>query len=155
MPPPERAVVHHNGSGTSIGGLVDGANYYVMPVDGDSTKIQLVATPGANAIPLTSGGTSSSQTLNLRPAGPRRHVGIGNGRFPMGPASAFRKVSFTARAGVQGRTFMRQGNLTTGNSKVSQGTVSIIKAPLARLILSHHCHLEWRENALVRSGRYF
>ncbi len=70
-----QAVVYHNGGGTSIGGLKDGQTYYVIPDSSDFTKIQLAATPGGNVIALTSGGTSSTQSLS--PAGGSSAVTFG------------------------------------------------------------------------------
>jgi hypothetical protein len=70
-----QAVVYHNGGGTSIGGLVDGQTYYVIPDSSDATKIQLAATPGGNVIALTSTGSGSSQSL--APAGGASAVSFG------------------------------------------------------------------------------
>jgi hypothetical protein len=71
-----QAVAYHNGGGTSIGGLVNGQTYYVVPDSSDSTKIQLAATPGGNVVALTSAGSSSTQSLS--PAGGSSAVTFGS-----------------------------------------------------------------------------
>src|SRR5262249_2748238 len=79
------AVVYHKGtsSDTAIGGLVDGQTYYVLPVSGNSTKIQLVTTMGAKPIALTSAGSSASQSL--APAG-------GVSPFVFGPTAVIQGI---------------------------------------------------------------
>ena len=57
-------VVYNNGGGTSIGGLTNGATYYVIVVD--ANHIQLSATPLANESSLTIQGTSGNENILMR-----------------------------------------------------------------------------------------
>ncbi len=72
-------VVYHSGAGTAIGGLTDGATYYVIAVPSETTKVKLAASADdakdSKAIDLTSGATGSGHTL----AGPDRASGTGVG----------------------------------------------------------------------------
>jgi len=56
-------VVYHNGGGTNtnIQGLSDGSTYYVVRVD--ARAIQLTATPGGNAIALSTAGSQSGHSI--------------------------------------------------------------------------------------------
>lgn len=57
-------VKYSNGSGTDIGGLTDGAEYYVIDATTDTFKVS--ATEGGSAVNLTSVGTGSDHTLISR-----------------------------------------------------------------------------------------
>ena len=54
-------VAYNDNGGTPIGGLVSGQTYYVIVVN--ETTISLASSPGGTAIPLTSPGSGSGQSL--------------------------------------------------------------------------------------------
>jgi hypothetical protein len=68
---PGDSVVYRNGGGASIGNLVDGQTYYVLPVAGSETSLQLSVTPAGPALTLDPGqgeGTAHSLRLALDPS---------------------------------------------------------------------------------------